>query len=266
VAWVRALSTPARIDLCTVRGSVVPADPLHLDSDTEDVGLQSVAQQRELADGLADQLDAVPGDLRGERHVLTGSVVTALREAAADVDLLILGSHHRRELQRLVLGSVSEALVRDAPCPVLVLPSTPRPPSVPVRVHLPIDPDAPDFSAVEWVRTMLPNAQATAVYRLPWSEVFSGADGSNELDAAHLQLDQALDAAGYDAEGLPRVVLVREETNTGDALAAGAEAADADLIALPSRGRVGVIAFFFGSTSERVVRATHRAVLAVHPV
>ncbi len=264
VAWVQAITGAATIDICTVRDSAMPADPLHLDGDSDNVGLRSVEAQRTLADGLAEQLAAVPEALQGRTHLLTGNVATALREAASRFDLLVVGSHHRREIERLLLGSVSEALVRDAPCPVLVLPSTPAPPADTIRVHLPIDPDQPDFSAAEWVRRMLPDAESTAVYRLPWSEVFTGANASNELDAAQLELDRVLRDGGYD--DLDSTVLVREETNTGDALAAGAEAAGADLIALPSRGRVGVVAFFFGSTSERVVRAAHRAVLAVHPL
>ena len=37
-----------------------------------------------------------------------------------DLDLLVLGSHGRTGVRRLVLGSVSEETVRIAPCPVLV--------------------------------------------------------------------------------------------------------------------------------------------------
>lgn len=36
-------------------------------------------------------------------------------------DLLVVGSHGRSAIERLVLGSVAEELVRAAPCPVLVV-------------------------------------------------------------------------------------------------------------------------------------------------
>ena len=54
--------------------------------------------------------------------VWPGSAATAIREAAEaeGADLLIVGSHGRDRAGRLVLGSVSDALVRQAPCPVLV--------------------------------------------------------------------------------------------------------------------------------------------------
>jgi nucleotide-binding universal stress UspA family protein len=37
-------------------------------------------------------------------------------------DLIVIGSHGRRGIQRFLLGSVAEAVVRHAPCPVLVVP------------------------------------------------------------------------------------------------------------------------------------------------
>ena len=62
-----------------------------------------------------------------EFMVWPGAPVTAIREAveAEGADLLVVGSHGRDRAGRLVLGSVSEALVRQAPCPVLV--ARPRP-------------------------------------------------------------------------------------------------------------------------------------------
>lgn len=37
-------------------------------------------------------------------------------------DLIVMGTHGRRGFQHLLLGSVAEAVVRHAPCPVLVVP------------------------------------------------------------------------------------------------------------------------------------------------
>jgi nucleotide-binding universal stress UspA family protein len=53
-----------------------------------------------------------------------------IAQLAADVeaDLVVVGTHGRRGIPRLVLGSVAEGTVRLAPCPVLVV----RPKSLPV--------------------------------------------------------------------------------------------------------------------------------------
>jgi nucleotide-binding universal stress UspA family protein len=51
------------------------------------------------------------------------SIVSAAQ--AEDVDLIVVGTHGRGRIGRLLLGSVSEAVVRNAPCPVLVIPPDP---------------------------------------------------------------------------------------------------------------------------------------------
>lgn len=44
-----------------------------------------------------------------------------------DADLVVIGTHGRRGVRRMLLGSVAETVVRTAPCPVLtVRPSMPK--------------------------------------------------------------------------------------------------------------------------------------------
>jgi nucleotide-binding universal stress UspA family protein len=56
-----------------------------------------------------------------------------IAQLAADVeaDLVIVGTHGRRGLSHVILGSVAEATVRLAPCPVLVVKPKSLPPPVP---------------------------------------------------------------------------------------------------------------------------------------
>lgn len=58
-----------------------------------------------------------------ETKVVLGEPTTALLQTVRDegVDLLVMGSHGRTGLKRLLLGSVSEHLVGHAPCSVLVV-------------------------------------------------------------------------------------------------------------------------------------------------
>lgn len=52
-----------------------------------------------------------------------GEVVDTILDTAAqlDVDLLVMGTHGRTGLERFVLGSVAEQVIRRAPCPVTVV-------------------------------------------------------------------------------------------------------------------------------------------------
>lgn len=60
------------------------------------------------------------------RTVVPGPAAMTLIDIATDADLLVVGSHGRTGLRQLVLGSVANACVQHAACPVVVvrLPST----------------------------------------------------------------------------------------------------------------------------------------------
>lgn len=64
-------------------------------------------------------------------HVLlkTGDARDVINQTARELgaDMLVMGTHGRRGISRALLGSVTESVVRTAPCPVLtVRPHTPH--------------------------------------------------------------------------------------------------------------------------------------------
>lgn len=71
--------------------------------------------------------EAFPG-LHPETHVIKAkaSVDSEIIEFAKkeDVDLIVMGTHGRSGVSRLLIGSVAENVVRHAPCPVLLIPNT----------------------------------------------------------------------------------------------------------------------------------------------
>ena len=61
--------------------------------------------------------------IRSHIYVTTGDVaerITAV-QVALDVDLIVMGTHGRRAVPRLFLGSVADRVIREAKCPVLTV-------------------------------------------------------------------------------------------------------------------------------------------------
>jgi universal stress protein A len=65
-------------------------------------------------------------------HVRTGEaareLVSLAREVAAD--LIVIGTHGRKGIGRVLLGSICESVVRHAPCSVLTARASPTPPGI----------------------------------------------------------------------------------------------------------------------------------------
>jgi universal stress protein A len=74
---------------------------------------------------------------RATTEIITGasaeSIVTYARERG--VDLIVMGTHGRSGLSHLLMGSVSEKVVRTAPCPVMTVRRA-RAVRIPLRVPL----------------------------------------------------------------------------------------------------------------------------------
>jgi len=85
---------------------------------------------REVKDRLAKVVPTVPGVVC-EHHYVTGSPLTEILRFAErqEVDLIVMGSHGRTGLARLLMGSIAEGVMRRAKCPVLVV----KPPIAPLE-------------------------------------------------------------------------------------------------------------------------------------
>jgi nucleotide-binding universal stress UspA family protein len=61
----------------------------------------------------------IPLDYQTREGNPAGAILQVAKEAHAD--LIVMGTHGRRGLSRLLMGSVAEQVVRDASCPVLTV-------------------------------------------------------------------------------------------------------------------------------------------------
>lgn len=76
-------------------------------------------EAKERLDHISEHLDAIPH----RNYVRHGQVWKNLAAIIAEneVDLLVVGTHGRTGLGKLLLGSVAENILRQAPCPVLTV-------------------------------------------------------------------------------------------------------------------------------------------------
>jgi nucleotide-binding universal stress UspA family protein len=79
-------------------------------------------QREALAARLERVVREAPAPIAARADVRVGTPWDELRDAGRDLDLLICGSRRYGPMRRVLLGSVTARLVRDAACPVLVIP------------------------------------------------------------------------------------------------------------------------------------------------
>jgi nucleotide-binding universal stress UspA family protein len=129
LAYAKNLATILGASLHLVH---VFTDPYAVAAAAPDVyaAIPADARERALAEvreRLLERLDAnEEARFRGSRGVVRGLVAPRIVEYARneDIDLIIMGTHGRRGVAHLLLGSVAEHVVRIADCPVLTVRAT----------------------------------------------------------------------------------------------------------------------------------------------
>jgi nucleotide-binding universal stress UspA family protein len=84
--------------------------------------LPSEYDQKQLLEQL-QSLQPLRPDISLERRLEYGAPESIILKVAQEIgaDLIVLGTHGRTGLRRLLMGSVAEHILRKAPCPVLTV-------------------------------------------------------------------------------------------------------------------------------------------------
>ena len=206
-----------------------------------------------------------------------GDPVVRILDHAVDeaADLIVMGTHGRAGFERLLLGSVAEKVLRKAPCPVLTVPPRAISPKRGLtfgNILCAVDFSAASLRALDYAASLAtPGGPGLTVLNVV--ELFA--------DGASLREEVALDTPSFRA-GLRHSALERlhdtvppevrahcpvtEVVTMGkawkDILHVAAEKA-ADVIVLGVKGRSTADLFFFGSTTQHVVRQSACPVLTI---
>ena len=236
---------------------------------------RETAAQREVAAAAGGALDVTIASGQPARGILDA----ALRLPA---DMLVMGTHGAGGFERLVLGSVTEKVLRKASCPVLTVPPhahTRRRPFA--RVLCAVDFSESSLAGLAYAVSLARQSSAalTAIHVIEWPWQEPPAPSLAELEPATAEAlaeYRRYCEAGASARlksCLAEAAEAGQETST--LIAHGkpyaeilrvAAAEDADLIAIGVRGRGAADLGLFGSTTNHVVRRAACPVLTVRPI
>jgi nucleotide-binding universal stress UspA family protein len=242
-----------------------PHNPTHHFADLEEI-------QTRLEELAASEMSAAVGPHEGSgieivkvqrREISAAEAILGYAEER-DVDLIVMGTHGRRGLGYLFLGSVAAEVVRYARCPVLTIREWPEPREVGrrERILVPVDfsdhagialSHAKEIAAIYGARLMLlhviEETLHPAFYVTGKTSIYEMRPDIRE------RCVEAMERFCAEASG-PEVEV---EYYTGDGRAAHhivafAEERDADLIVIPTHGLTGLRHLMMGSVTEKVVR------------
>ncbi len=204
------------------------------------------------------------------------NVTTAITDQARALgaDLLVMGTHGRSGFQRLLLGSVTERVMRTAECPVLTVPpravdSVPRSPVAIERITCGVDFSDASAHALTFAASLAGLCQATltvvhVLELLPDTSDLGSFDMSayraSRFDDAKARISTLLTPA-ITASCRTQELLIGGKP--GREILRVAADQQSDVIVLGTHGRAVVERLFFGSAAAHVVRHATCPVITV---
>ena len=213
-----------------------------------------------------------------EVHVVQGTPKQEILRAVSEhhPDLLVMGTHGRSGFDRLVLGSITESVLRRAPCPVLTVTERAAPEYTPerppfARILCPVDFSPASIRAMEFALSLAEESYGRltllhALEPLPMEEAalmarFDVGGYQNAVERLAIErLDDVLPVNVRDWCKPERVVMRGRAYET---ILRAAEQGGADLIVMGIHGRNPIDLALFGSTSQHVVRGARCPVMII---
>jgi len=209
-------------------------------------------------------------------RVTEGDVASVIVDTAESerIDLIVMSTHGRSGFSRWLLGSITEKVLRHAPCPVLAL----RAQAIPSQILIPLDGSIIAGrslrSALEVARLL--EAQVTLLRVVPSEEELA------ELNEAGLQAEEIaapdrliqttrqdaqtyLQAAAneYDQPEMPALQTAITIGTPAEGILEYVEANEIDLIVMTTHGHTGLRRWEYGSVTEKVMHGARCSMLII---
>ena len=251
---------------------------LHEDPFSPSVAADQAGRIREALHRKMEESESVPTTLDVELVALRDiSAAHALVKYADehDCDLIVMGTHGRRGLRRLMIGSVAEEVVRTAHCPVVTVHQADdlrlMSPGPNAQILVPLDFSRASLGVLPVARRLAADTGSAlrllhvieetahpAFYNAGVFSVYDLQPGIEEKALEHLR-----EAYGRSAGPLVPVVFDVVRGNAASEIVSAARLHGCGSIAMATHGLSGLAHVFLGSVAERVVRLAHCPVLTV---
>ena len=253
----------------------LPHDYLHLSSSTAPADIK-----QKLEEEAIDKIKAmVPEEVMEKGDIIPmvrfGKPFLEIIQVAKEenVDLLVIGTHGRAGVERVILGSVAERLVRKAGCPVMVIKG--RKYAGFKRIIVPIDFSDCSRKALEYAIATARSHNSRLTILHVYDESFvepyiNAANSEEEADEIMKEIElvnetkydeflKTIDFSGVECDkllikGIPEIQIVESVM-----------AHQADLVVMGTHGRAGIKHILIGSTAEEVVRTVHCDIIILKP-
>jgi nucleotide-binding universal stress UspA family protein len=261
--------------------SVVTPFPVFLPSDVDDEHApgwfaEEGMRVREYLDQASSRAEAMTDGVEVTVHAPTGHAAPTLVRIAGEVgaDLVVMTAHGRSAIGRAWIGSVADRVMRQAPCPVLLLTGDEL--ALDASVIL-VAMDGSETAeealaeAAKFARVWDGRLVLAMVVPRPRSIAVPYLDLSAESE--RIRMDREVEAKAYlerlaaplRGEGLRADVVTSRDDDIVPGLMKLRERHRAGLVAMGTQGRGGVARLLMGSVATRVVHESPVPVLLVPP-
>lgn len=264
------------LDIATAHDAVVHV--LNVADTTEDSVLRARSDSAEALEQEGERITSETADRAEQRgvdtvtEVLRGEPYRTIIDYAENrgVDLVVMPTHARRGLERFLLGSTTERVVRRADVPVLTIsPDSGATATYPYRdVLVPTDGSDCANQALA-IGVDVADAADAALHLLSVIDVMAiGVDVRTDILIENLEesatklLDEA-EAFAKDAGVEVTTTTVQYGPSIHKAILAYIEEHDIDLVVVGTHGRTGFDRYVLGSVTEYLVRTSPIPVLTV---
>jgi Universal stress protein UspA and related nucleotide-binding proteins len=197
--------------------------------------------------------------------------IIAYAEDAA-VDLIVMGTHGRRGVDRMLFGSTTEEVVRKAPCPTFTIRADAdvAPDQAVRRVLVPVDFSDASESAIRHAKEIALTYGAEIdllhVVEEPFYPPAYGLGGAGfPTDEVVASVEEELADLARSEIGYEHVMIEARTGNPSHEILDYVDEKGVDLTVIATHGRTGLDRMLMGSVAERVLRQSPTPVFVVKP-